>query len=93
MAVSSEDELAAHLKAFQLGEDFPSGPVRRDSGERMSTERYLELSEGDESGPNLTEEEIAAGWHFCVEFDGALIHPDWEEAESCRCHENKKEEP
>lgn len=63
--------------------------VKRDSGETMSDERYFALCESDTK--ELTEEEIAAGWHFCWDFDGALIHPDWEEAESCHCHDKKEE--
>lgn len=36
----------------------------------MTPERYSELQHPDAS---LTEEEISEGWHFCCEYDFALI--------------------
>jgi hypothetical protein len=50
----------------------------------MSDDRYQELMETDGT---LSAEEIAAGWHWCEEFDGMLVGPgmwgDW----SCDCME------
>jgi len=48
----------------------------------MTDERYNTLmrDEGE-----LTQEEIDEGWHFCIEFDGLLIGPDWEERKFCHC--------
>ena len=51
----------------------------------MERERYLAVQRGDEE---LTEQEIADGWHFCWEWDEMLIHPSWPEAEACTCEED-----
>ena len=41
----------------------------------MTWERWDTLDGGnDEDGPHLTEEEIAAGWHFCYGWDGLLVN-------------------
>lgn len=52
----------------------------------MNIDRYREL----ETTGQLTETEIAEGWHFCPEWDYMLIHPDFPEAEVCTC-KNKEE--
>ena len=51
----------------------------------MSFERYDFLM--DETGPcvQLTEDEVKAGWHFCDEWDGLLVHPDSVEFQHCTC--------
>lgn len=49
----------------------------------MSQRRYIEI-EANKS-QHLTEEEKAAGWHFCKEWDFMLIHKSWPEAEACLC--------
>ena len=33
----------------------------------------------------LTDDEIACGWHFCPYWDGLLIGPGWDEVEQCTC--------
>lgn len=50
----------------------------------MTPERKREL-EADES-LQLTSEEVAEGYHFCMDWDGMLIHKDDPEAECCTCH-------
>ena len=40
----------------------------------MTDERYREL-ESDLS-LSLTKDEVAEGWHFCLEFDGLLVKGD-----------------
>ena len=47
----------------------------------MSLARYWSLMASDEE--RLTAEEIAAGWHFCMEWDGLLVGPGMEELEMC----------
>lgn len=50
----------------------------------MTDERYRLVSESDTEP--LTPEEIAAGWHFCLEFDGLLVGPDMPmELSVCTC--------
>lgn len=34
---------------------------------------------------NLTADEKAQGWHFCLEFDGLLVGPGMGELRDCRC--------
>lgn len=34
---------------------------------------------------SLTEDEIAAGWHWCNEFDGLLVGPGCGELHACSC--------
>ena len=51
----------------------------------MTPERYHLLSESDDPEDCLTEEEIAAGWHYCYEFDGLLVGPGMDELECCQC--------
>lgn len=56
----------------------------------MTEERWHELmteAEIDREWPQLTAEELAAGWHFCPEWDGLLIGPGMEEMNSCLCGE------
>lgn len=48
----------------------------------MSPERYSELEEGESE---LTSEEIAAGWHFCLEWDFMLINACDPDGEKCDC--------
>lgn len=50
--------------------------------EDMSNDRWQALMQGI---GDLTDEEIAEGWHYCWDWDGLLIHPDMPEAESCAC--------
>ena len=35
---------------------------------------------------NLTEQEIAEGWHFCWDWDGLLIGTGMGELDSCSCY-------
>jgi hypothetical protein len=53
------------------------------STDGMTRERYDYLNRTMES--RLTPEEVAAGWHFCLDWDGMLIHKTWPEAECCAC--------
>ena len=48
----------------------------------MTRDRYNELQR---FGDKLTEEEIKEGWHYCLEWDEMLCHPEWKEAEVCKC--------
>ena len=50
----------------------------------MPYNRYDELQWG--TGPaQLTDDEIAMGWHWCLEWDDMLIHPAMEEYANCTC--------
>ena len=53
------------------------------SGPGMSHNRYMELS--NDLALHLTKAEYDAGWHFCFDWDGMLIHKDWPEADCCTC--------
>ena len=55
----------------------------------MTRDRYNEL----ERNPSLklTKEEIRAGWRFCDEWDGMLIHKNWKESMCCTCCNEFKE--
>jgi len=55
----------------------------------MNTARTKELECGN---GDLTEAEKAEGWHFCLEWDGMLCHPDSPEAEVCGCPLRKGKE-
>ena len=48
----------------------------------MDNERRKYLNR---TGEQLTDAEMAEGWHYCPEWDGMLIHPSSEEAKCC-CH-------
>lgn len=57
----------------------------------MTDERYREA---DKTG-KLTEAEVAEGWHFCYELDGALVnHVGAANTEWCKCldEDNKEDE-
>ena len=54
-------------------------------GMPMTPDRYHLLSESDDPEDCLTEEEMAAGWHYCYEFDGLLVGPGMGELECFRC--------
>ena len=49
----------------------------------MTHERWKAISRDE--GSELTKEEIAEGWHFCLEFDGLLVGPGMSELECCAC--------
>ena len=50
----------------------------------MTDGRYNALMDDDES--ELTENEIAEGWHFCFDWDGLLVGPEMVcEWECCTC--------
>lgn len=53
----------------------------------MTEERYRALNRNMDL--TLTPEEVAAGWHFCYEWDGMLIHREDMEAKACRCFEGR----
>jgi hypothetical protein len=55
--------------------------------DKMTRERWLELMQpyAENDGINLTPEEIAAGYHWCEEWDGLLIHVDDDEFDCCTC--------
>jgi hypothetical protein len=50
---------------------------------RMTSTRFKQLM--DDCSLSLTAEEIAAGWHFCAEFDGLLVKGDAKEPH-CGAH-------
>ena len=57
----------------------------------MPLERYNGLSDGSTQAQfgELTESELTAGWHYCDNFDGLLIHPESErEYSCCRCNDS-----
>jgi len=59
----------------------------------MEDVRWNELMWGLGYG-RLTEEEIAAGWHWCPDWDDLLIGPDpkWDgERELCHCFDSPSE--
>lgn len=49
----------------------------------MSPERYEAVMADIKAG--LSEEEIATGWHFSIEWDGLLIGPGMDECNYCGC--------
>jgi hypothetical protein len=49
----------------------------------MTNTRWKLLMDCDDL--NLTEQEIAQGWHFCNEFDGLLVGPGSYELHCCHC--------
>ena len=53
--------------------------------DKMTRERWLELMQpyAENDGINLTAEEVEAGWHWCEEWDGLLIHVDDDEFLCC----------
>jgi hypothetical protein len=55
--------------------------------DKMTKERWLELMQpyAENDGINLTADEIEAGWHWCEEWDGLLIHVDDVEFDACGC--------
>ena len=58
----------------------------------MPRERYNALVDGVIDAAQfgeLTESELAAGWHYCDSFDGLLIHPESvREYSCCRCNDS-----
>ena len=58
----------------------------------MPYERWDELMDActNDEDIQLTEDEIKAGWHFCDDWDGLLVHPDDIEFQHCTCHYMKE---
>lgn len=56
----------------------------------MSVERYIQLEK--HRNVNLTPEEVEAGYRFCCEWDGLLIHASHPEANCCGCLKGFKDE-
>jgi hypothetical protein len=48
----------------------------------MTPERYARIEREEEK---LTPEEIAAGWHFCSDWDYELVGPGTLEMTVCTC--------
>jgi hypothetical protein len=46
-------------------------------------QRWRELMENDDL--ELSPEELAAGWHWCNDFDGLLVGPGMDEEQHCAC--------
>jgi hypothetical protein len=57
--------------------------------EKMTGERYAYLSKNMDA--SLTEEEYKAGWHFCYDWDGMLIHESYPEFKCCSCKDEPEE--
>ena len=53
----------------------------------MSEDRWMELMKPFEEGDGImmSKEEIDAGWHWCNDWDGLLIHVDDDEFKACEC--------
>lgn len=54
----------------------------------MTQERFAELNDMSvptDELPKMTPEEVAAGYHYCFEWDGLLVGPEMEEALPCHC--------
>jgi hypothetical protein len=49
----------------------------------MTPERRKELM--CDLSLELTEDEVKEGYHFCLDWDGLLIHEDDRESECCTC--------
>lgn len=49
----------------------------------MTQQRWRQIDA--DFNERLTISEVAAGWHFCPDLDGRLIHPRWEEYRHCQC--------
>ena len=55
----------------------------------MEHKRWIRLMESDSL--QLTDEEIAQGWHFCGDWDWLLVGPSMPmEWDRCTCHGDKK---
>jgi hypothetical protein len=48
----------------------------------MEHDRWYHL---EKTGEQLTDNEIQEGWHWCVDWDLALVGPGMREFESCTC--------
>jgi hypothetical protein len=51
----------------------------------MDRERWKHLMRHPNQGVELTEAEIAEGWHFCYAWDGLLVEPNSPEGACCEC--------
>jgi len=49
----------------------------------MDDKRYWYLETHPEA--KLTKEEVAQGWHFCMDWDGMLVGNEMEEKNACLC--------
>jgi hypothetical protein len=49
----------------------------------MNHERWQALMADFDA--KLTPDELAAGWHFCAEWDGLLVGPGMDELQVCDC--------
>ena len=49
----------------------------------MTANRWQEVM--NDPAERLTDQEVAAGWHFCRELDGLLVNPNEERLEFCHC--------
>lgn len=56
----------------------------------MSVKRWNELSKGE---AKLSQEEFKKGWHFCPEWDYALIGPGMKETQACSCFKSPQQCP
>jgi hypothetical protein len=53
----------------------------------MTAQRYWHLDRHGDA--QLTAEELAAGWHFCHDWDFMLVHKSWPESECCNCNDQR----
>lgn len=49
----------------------------------MENARYEQLLSNPKM--TLTEDEVKEGWHFCLNWDGMLLHPEDREMQCCHC--------
>lgn len=60
----------------------PTPPLVQSETPRMTYARRTEILS---LGYPLTQDEIAAGYHFCYDWDGMFIGPEDGEMECCTC--------
>lgn len=51
----------------------------------MTKQRWNELMRNHPPGTDLTPEERAKGWHWCIDWDGLLVGPWMPEEAGCLC--------
>ena len=71
-------------KVFTMNKDKDMDRERYDML-MMGGLREFGDSDNTKQIPQLTDDEIADGWHFCHDWGGLLIHPACPEYESCAC--------
>jgi len=83
LAIDEDWNMRFKLSAYEYKEQLSVKERLACADGSMPYRRWSELEHNQKA--ELSQAEIEAGWHFCMDWDGLLIGPGMRELEHCHC--------